>query len=78
MIPNGFGCLEIHDHQTKVKARQLIHKRFHGAPSLTDIDPAFGVEFNDNIHGDMLRKELDIAHLSQSEQLTLTNLVKKF
>ena len=62
----------------EVKAGRLIRKRRHPAPPLTDIDPNFGVEYDESIHGSMLREHLDVAHLTPPRQLELTNLIKKY
>ena len=62
----------------EVDAGRLIRKRIHNAPSLDDIDPHFGVAYDEATHGGMLRDELDIAHLSPSEQVILTTLIKKY
>ena len=62
----------------EVKAGRLIRKRRHPAPPLTDIDPNFGVEYDESVHGSMLREHLDVAHLTPPRQLELTNLIKKY
>ena len=62
----------------EVKAGRLIRKRKHPAPPLTDIDPNFGVEYDDSKHSDLLRKHLDVSHLTPPQQLVLTNLIKKY
>ena len=46
----------------EVKAGRLIRKRLHPAPPLTDIDPNFGVKYDESIHGSMLREHLDVAY----------------
>ena len=51
----------------EVKAGRLIHKQKHVAPPLIDIDPNFGVEYNKEIHGAMLRDELDVSDLTPSQ-----------
>ena len=51
-----------------VKAGQLIRKRKHAAPRLGDIDPAFGEEFNEEKHGEMLKSDLNISHLPPDQQ----------
>ena len=35
----------------EVKAGRLIRKRLHDPPKLQDVDPAFGVEFDEKMHG---------------------------
>jgi len=62
----------------EVKAGRLIRKRKHIAPPLTDIDPNFGVEYDELLHGTMLRTELDVSHLTPPQQAILTALIKKY
>ena len=61
-----------------VKAGRLIRKRLHDPPKLLDVDPAFGVEFDEKLHGKMLKEELDIAHLTTFQQSVLTAVIKKY
>ena len=62
----------------EVKVGHLLRKRKHPAPPLTDIDSNFGVEYNEELHGKMLHEELDISHVSSSQQLVLTVPIKKY
>ena len=62
----------------EVKAGKLIRKRKYPAPPLTDIDPNFGVEYNEQTHDAMLRAELDVSHLTAPQQTVLTALIKKY
>ena len=62
----------------EVKAGRLIRKRLHDPPKLQDVDPAFGVEFDEKLHGKMLKEELDIAHLTTFQQSVLTAVIKKY
>ena len=62
----------------EVKAGRLIRKRKHPAPPLTDIDPNFGVDYDETTHGTILRAELDVSHLIKPRQTVLTNLIKKY
>ena len=62
----------------EVNAGRLIRKRKHVTPPLTDIDPNFGVEYDELLHGSMLRKELDVSHLTPPQQATLTALIKRY
>ena len=57
----------------EVKAGKLIRKRKHTVPPIDNIDPNFGVSYNEAKHGDILRSELDISHLTPSQQITLTD-----
>ena len=62
----------------EVKAGRLICKQKHVTPPLTDIDPNFGVEYNEEIHGNMLCAGLDVLHLTPSQQTIITALIKKY
>ena len=43
----------------------LIRKRVHDPPNINDIDPNFGKEYDEAKHGNILREELEIAHLTE-------------
>ena len=62
----------------EVKAGRLIRKRLHTPPKLHGIDPAFGVEFDEMKHGQMLKDELKISHLTSAQQFILTALIKRY
>ena len=62
----------------EVKAGKLIRKRKHAAPPIDNVDPNFGVPYNEAKHGDILRSALDLSHLTPSQQITLTDCIKKF
>ncbi len=62
----------------EVKTGALIRKRKHPAPPLHDINPNFGVEYDEEKHGDMLRSDLDVSHLTPDQQTTVMNLIKKY
>ena len=62
----------------EVKAGRLIHKCLHPVPPLTDVHPNFGVDYDESIHGIMLREHLDVSHLTPARQLELTNLIKEY
>ena len=61
-----------------VKAGRLIRKRKHAAPSLTNIDPNFGEEYDDAKHGAILQAELDVSHLEPFQQNILVAVIKKY
>ena len=61
----------------EVKAGRLIRKRRHNPLKLQDIDPNFGEEFNEAKHGQMLKDELNISHLSIFQQNLLLVVIKK-
>ena len=62
----------------EVKAGHLIHKQKHADPPLTETDHNLGVEYNEKMHGAMLCDELDVSHLTSSQQITLTALIKQY
>ena len=47
-----------------VKEGRLICKRVHDPPKIQDVDPDFGEDYDEAKHGDILRAELVIAHLT--------------
>ena len=57
---------------------RLLRKRKHQPPRLDDIDPKFGVEYDEATHGDTLRTNLKISHLTSHQQTVVTALVKKY
>ena len=57
---------------------KIIRKRLHPAPSLDVHDPLFHFPFDEVLHGEKLRKELQIDHLPRQIQNRLTNLIKKY
>ena len=57
---------------------RIIRKRKHPAPQLDVIDPAFHATYNEALHGDRLRKELDIGHLPQDIQTQVYALFIEF
>ena len=62
----------------EVKAGRLLRKRKHNSPNLQDIDPDFGDIYDKNKHGEILRAELTIAHLTTVQQSVLTAGIKKY
>jgi len=56
----------------------ILRKLKHPAPSLDDPDPCFHFPFEEALHGDRLREQLDLSHLDPSIQLAVTNLIKEF
>ena len=52
----------------EVKAGRLLRKRRHKPPKLDEIDPNFGEEYDESKHGQMLKDELNISHLSFSSK----------
>ena len=62
----------------EVKAGRLLRKRKHDSPNLQDIDPDFGGEYYENKHGETLRSELTIAHLTTFQQSVINAVIKKY
>eukprot|EP00956_Cyclotella_meneghiniana_P030364 scaffold76080_cov21-Cyclotella_meneghiniana.AAC.1 len=54
----------------------LKRKRMHSMRS--SIDPSFNVPYDESIHGQYLRENLKISHLSPDKQAQLTALVKEY
>ena len=50
----------------EVKNGRLIRKHLHDPPKLQAIDPDFREEYDEAKHGDTLRSELNVAHLTPS------------
>ena len=61
-----------------VEGGNLIRKRVHKPPNINDIDPNFGEEYDEAKHGEILREELKIAHLTEFQQSVLTAVIKKY
>ena len=62
----------------EVKAGRLIRKRRHDPPELRDVDPNFGEDYDEAKHGQLLKDELIISHLSEFQQNTLLAVIKKY
>ena len=62
----------------EVKYGHLLRKRKHSSPKLQDIEPDFGEVYYDNKHGETLRSELTIAHITTFQQSVLTAVVNKY
>lgn len=56
----------------------LVRKRQHPAPRLDDIDPEFNIQYDEALHGDALRKDLNIDYLPSDQQHQLSSLIKEF
>ena len=44
----------------------------------TDIDPSFGVEYDELLHDAIMCTELDVSHPTPPQQTVLTDLIKKY
>ena len=62
----------------EIKACRLIRKRRHEAPNLDDADPNFGEEYDETKHGQMLKDELNISHLTVHQQNILRAVIVKY
>ena len=62
----------------EVKNGRLIRKQLHDPPKLQALDPDFGEDYDEAKHGDTLRAELNIAHLTPAQRSTLTAVIKKY
>ena len=61
--------------QPEANNGRLIRKRKYKPHKLQDIDPAFGEEYDDVKHGETLRAELKIAHLTPHQRSVLTTII---
>ena len=61
-----------------VNEGRLIRKRVHDPPKIQDMDPDFGEDYDEAKHGDILRAELDIAHLTPFQQSVLTAVINRY
>ena len=62
----------------EVKAGRLIRKRHNEDPKLDDVDPNFGEEYDEAKHGQMLKDELNISHLTVHQQNNLHAVIIKY
>ena len=70
-----------HDFDTllhNVDGGSILRKRKHAAPRLDEVDPDFDCAFNEALHGERLRKELDVSHLPMEQRNVVTALIKEF
>ena len=56
----------------------ILRRRKHPAPPLDDIDPRFHSVYDEALHGDKLRKELDLSHLPLGLREKVYALLKKY
>lgn len=57
---------------------KVIRKRLHPSPRIDEVDEQFNVQYEDARHGDKLRRELIIDHLTSTQQEQLVALIKKY
>ncbi len=56
----------------------ILRRRKHPAPPLDDIDPRFHSVYDEALHGEKLRKELDLSHLPIGLREKVYALLKKY
>jgi hypothetical protein len=61
-----------------INGGSILQKLKHPPPPLDVHDPQFHFVFDESIHGERLREQLDLSHLDSSIQLAVLNLVKKY
>ncbi|KAL3794570.1 hypothetical protein HJC23_008026 [Cyclotella cryptica] len=57
---------------------KVIRKRLHPSPRIGEIDEQFNVQYEEAKHGEKLRRELKIDHLTPTQQDKLVALIKKY
>jgi hypothetical protein len=61
-----------------IDGRAILRKLKHPPPPIDVPDPRFHFIFDESIHGERLKEQLDLFHLNPSVQLAVINLVKKY
>ncbi len=61
-----------------VQGGPILWKRKHAAPPLDDIDPHFHLQYDEKIHGEKLRTELDLSHLDGTTRDLVYKLLNKY
>ncbi len=56
----------------------ILRKLKHPAPPLDVLNPSFHFPFDEALHGNRLREQLDLSHLDPSIQLKVTDLINEF
>jgi hypothetical protein len=56
----------------------ILRKRRHPAPNLDDVDPRFHAVYDEKLHGEQLRTNLDLSHLDTSLQAKVYGLIQKY
>jgi len=56
----------------------VLRKLKHPPPQIGTVDPMFSFSYDEALHGNRLRKELDLSHLDIKVQQTLYALVQKY
>jgi hypothetical protein len=55
-----------------------VRKKKFPTPPIDVVDPVFDWEYSDELHGDKLRTNLDVSHLSPEHAAALLNVIKKY
>ena len=74
-FPDQFHEFDVILH--KVEGGPILRKRKHAAPPLDDIDPRFLSQYDEKIHGEKLRKEIDLSHLNGTTRDLVYKLLQK-
>ena len=61
-----------------VEGGPILRRRKHPAPPLDDIDPRFHAVYDESLHGEKLRKELDLSHLPIGLRTKVYALLQKY
>jgi hypothetical protein len=56
----------------------VLRKLCHPAPPLDEIDPRFDFAFNEALHGERLRQQLDLSHIDSSLCDRIYTLIRKY
>ena len=75
-FPDQFHEFDVILH--KVEGGPILRKRKHAAPPLDDIDPRFLSQYDEKIHGEKLRKEIDLSHLNGTTRDLVYKLLQKY
>jgi hypothetical protein len=70
--------VEYDDLLSSIDGGSILRKLKHPTPPIDVIDPLFNMQFDEALHGDYLRKNLDLSHLESSIQAAVTSLIKEF
>ena len=56
----------------------VLRKLKHSPPPLDVVDPSFNFQYEEAVHGDILRQRLDLSHLDKGLQDTIYALIRKY
>jgi len=69
------------DHNTllhNIDGGTVLRKLRHPAPPLDEVDPSFDFTFDESLHSECLRLQLNLSHLDDALQVRIYALVKKY